>query len=386
MTRVRDALEAVRARNDELRAFITVRDEAVEEEGLPLAVKDLFDTADLRTTYGSAIFREHVPARTAEAVARLERAGCTVVGKTNLHEFAYGVTSQNPHYGHVRNPLDGARSPGGSSGGNAAALATGMCDLALGTDSGGSIRIPAACCGIAGFKPSFGLVPTDGVFPLAPSFDHAGPMARTARACVDAMCVLVPAFRPADVDLEDVAVGIAWLDGADALVRDRVEEAAARFPNRRPVELPFPDRTYPVFAREAADVHRELFAEHPALYGENVREKIRRCLRVTDDAYEAALRAREEYRERAAEAVEGVDLLLTPTLSSVAPLLSGTTELELRDRAIRLTIPFNTLGWPAFALPCGSAEDGLPASIQLVGRMGADELVAGAALALERAT
>jgi aspartyl-tRNA(Asn)/glutamyl-tRNA(Gln) amidotransferase subunit A len=143
-----------------------------------LAVKDLFDTAGLRTTYGSAIFADHVPAETAESVLCLEAAGYTNVGKANLHEFAYGVTSENPHYGASRIPLAAGRTAGGSSGGSAAALAAGLRDAALGSDSAGSIRIPAACCGVVGFKPSFGLVPVDGCFPSAPSFDHAGPMAR----------------------------------------------------------------------------------------------------------------------------------------------------------------------------------------------------------------
>src|SRR5439155_5811981 len=145
--------------------------------GIRLAVKDLFDTAGIRTTYGSAIFADHVPSETAEAVRRLEAAGYADVGKANLHEFAYGVTSQNAHFGTVPNPIAPGRLAGGSSGGSAAALAAGLADAALGTDSGGSIRIPAACCGIVGFKPTYDLVPLDGCFPLAPSFDHAGPMA-----------------------------------------------------------------------------------------------------------------------------------------------------------------------------------------------------------------
>src|SRR5262245_2255281 len=145
--------------------------------GIPLAVKDLFDTAGLTTTYGSSIFAEHVPQRTAEAVRRLEQGGYANVGKTNLHEFAYGVTSMNPHYGWVPNPVLAGRIAGGSSGGSAAALAAGLADAALGTDSGGSIRIPAAYCGIVGFKPTFDLVPLDGCWPLSPSDAHAGPLA-----------------------------------------------------------------------------------------------------------------------------------------------------------------------------------------------------------------
>src|SRR6266545_1483225 len=151
--------------------------------GIPLAVKDLFDTAGLTTTYGSAIFAEHVPAATAEAVARLEQAGYANVGKTNLHEFAYGTTSENPHFGNVPNPLAPGRIAGGSSGGSAAALAAGLADAAIGSDTGGSIRIPAACCGVVGFKPTFDLVPLAGCFPLAPSLDHGGPRAPAPCSC-----------------------------------------------------------------------------------------------------------------------------------------------------------------------------------------------------------
>jgi aspartyl-tRNA(Asn)/glutamyl-tRNA(Gln) amidotransferase subunit A len=382
--RVSEALAAARERGRELNAFITVREEAAGDDGVPFGVKDLFDTAGLRTTYGSAIFRDHVPTETAEAVARLEAAGHVVVGKTNLHEFAYGITSENPHFGDVRNPLDPTRTPGGSSGGSAAALAAGLCDLALGSDSGGSIRIPAACCGVVGFKPTFGLVSTAGVFPLAPSFDHAGPMARTVTACAQAMETLadLPTVPPASLDA--VSTGVAWLELADPLVRERVQQAAGFFPDRRPVDVPFPSAASAVFRREVADVHRDLFAEHPDAYGANVRTKVEQCLRVTDAEYENALRERETYRERCLAAVEGVDVLVVPTLAFVAPPV-GIPELDLRVDMIRFTFPFNVLGWPALALPCGPAEDGLPASVQLVGRPGSDALVLAAGLALEAA-
>src|SRR5207302_6265843 len=176
------------------------------------------------TTYGSAIFREHVPGVSATAVARLEATGYVNVGKANLHEFAYGVTSDNEHFGRVPNPLSSQRIAGGSSGGNAAALAAGLADAALGTDSGGSIRIPAACCGVTGFKPTFGLVPIAGCFPLAPSFDHAGPMARDVAGCEGMMRALVPGFAAAELGgLDELEVGIAWTDLADPLVRERVE-------------------------------------------------------------------------------------------------------------------------------------------------------------------
>src|SRR5512132_1190229 len=168
-----------------------------QPKGIRLAVKDLFDTAGLTTTYGSIVYAEHVPERSAEAVTRLEASGYANVGKTNLHEFAYGVTSVNPHFGTVPNPRYPGRMAGGSSGGSAAAIAAGLAEYALGTDSGGSIRIPAACCGIVGFKPSYGLVSLDGVFPLAPSFDHAGPMAGSVRACEEMLEALADGYEPA---------------------------------------------------------------------------------------------------------------------------------------------------------------------------------------------
>jgi aspartyl-tRNA(Asn)/glutamyl-tRNA(Gln) amidotransferase subunit A len=354
-------------------------------DGVRLAVKDLFDTAGLTTTYGSAIFADHIPAGTAEAVRRLETAGYAAVGKTNLHEFAYGVTSENPHFGTVPNPLRPGRIAGGSSGGSAAAVAAGLADAALGTDSGGSIRIPAACCGVVGFKPTHGLVPLDGCFPLAPSFDHAGPIARLVADCAAMMEAIVPELEPARVEsLEEVEVAVAWLDGCDPLVRARVEEAATLFPRRRPLDIPRGDVAGDAFAREVADVHRELFAEYADLYGSDVRRKIERCLTVSDTDYERALAERQVYRERFEQALDGVDLLLTPTLGLVAPPVGSREDDALRERLIERTYPINALGWPALAIPCGPAEDGLPASLQLAGRAGADALVLVVGEALER--
>ena len=356
-----------------------------EPEGIRLAVKDLFDTAGLVTTYGSVIFAEHVPAATAEAVQRLEAAGYANVGKTNLHEFAYGVTSENDHFGTVPNPIAPGRIAGGSSGGSAAALAAGLADAALGTDSGGSIRIPSACCGTTGFKPTFDLVPIDGCFPLAPSFDTAGPMARDVAGCAAMLEALAPGFSPEPLEsLEEVEAGVAWLEHADPLVREQVEAAAAFFPRRRAIDLPPYEGMSHAFMREVADVHRELYAEHAELYGESVAEKIERCLLVTDAEAEAARRAREAYHERFAEAVDGIDLVVTPTLPCVAPP-TGIGDLALRERMISRTIPFNVVGWPALALPCGPAEDGLPASVQVAGRADADGLVLAAGSLLEQA-
>jgi aspartyl-tRNA(Asn)/glutamyl-tRNA(Gln) amidotransferase subunit A len=325
-----------------------------------------------------------VPSETAEAVRRLEAAGYANVGKTNLHEFAFGTTSENEHFGTVPNPLRESRLAGGSSGGSAAALAAGLADAALGSDSGGSVRIPAACCGVVGFKPTWGLVPLDGCFPLAPSYDHAGPMARDVPACERMMEALAPGFRPGQVELEEVSVGVAWTELADPLVRARVEAAAERFPRRRRLELPRPDGVYPSFEREVADVHRELFLEHADSYGATVRPKIERCLAVNDAEFERASERRERYREDFAAAAAGIDLVLTPALVCVAPPAPA-DELALRGKLTRLTFPFNAVGWPAAALPCGPAEDGLPASVQLAAPQGRDALVLGAAAALERA-
>jgi aspartyl-tRNA(Asn)/glutamyl-tRNA(Gln) amidotransferase subunit A len=365
--------------------FIFITEVEARGDGPRLAVKDLFDTAGVRTTYGSAVFAEHVPQTTAEAVLRLERAGYQSVGKANLHEFAWGITSENPHYGSVPNPVASGRIAGGSSGGNAAALAAGLVEAALGTDSGGSVRIPAACCGVTGFKPTFGLVPIDGCFPLAPSYDHVGPMARDVSECERMMRALADDFERAALDsLADLRVGVAWTERADPLVRRQVERAAALLPTRRAVDVPFPEDVYPAFAREAAEVHADLFAAHRELYGENVARKVAWALKVPDAAVDTALAARQRYRERIAALTEDLDLIVTPTIPMVAPPL-GIGDLALRERMIELTLPWNTVGAPALALPCGAADGGLPASIQLVGKPGDDATVLAAGRLLERA-
>jgi aspartyl-tRNA(Asn)/glutamyl-tRNA(Gln) amidotransferase subunit A len=324
-----------------------------------------------------------VPETTAAAVARLEEAGYVNAGKANLHEFAWGITSENEHYGWVPNPIAPGRIAGGSSGGSAAALAAGLVDAALGTDSGGSIRIPAACCGVVGFKPTYGLVPLDGCFPLARSYDHAGPMARDVAGCERMMEALAPGFTPAEVAVEELTIGVAWTELAAPLVAARVDEAAARLPRTRPVDVPFPPaEAYADFQREAAEVHEPLWREHRDLYGENVAAKLERALQVTDAEVERALRERELYREQVASAMDGLDLLLTPTLVSVAPP-SGLGDLALRGSLLKLTLPWNTVGAPALALPCGSAEHGLPASLQVIGRPGDDARVLAAGRELE---
>jgi Asp-tRNA(Asn)/Glu-tRNA(Gln) amidotransferase A subunit family amidase len=296
------------------------------------------------------VFGDHVPTATAPAVAALEERGWVNVGKANLHEFAYGVTSQNLHYGVVPNPRRPALTAGGSSGGSAAALVLGEADAALGTDTGGSIRIPAACCGVVGFKPTYGLVPADGVFPLAPTFDHAGPMALDVATCAELLEIEL-----ADVALGDLRIASAW-GGALG----------------EPVDFPTAEAVFPVFAREVGDVHCGLYAEHADLYGENIRGKIERCIALGDGEYEAGLRARAAHRERAEEALEGFDLLVTPVLSCPIPP-ADCAEVEVRAAMTRFTFPFNALGWPALAL----------GNVQIVGPKGADALVLGAGAALK---
>jgi aspartyl-tRNA(Asn)/glutamyl-tRNA(Gln) amidotransferase subunit A len=339
-----------------------------------LAVKDLFDTAGVRTTYGSPIFADHVPEVTAEAVRRLEGYG--MAGKANLHEFAWGITSENVTFGTVPNPIAPGRIAGGSSGGCGAALAAGLVEYALGTDSGGSIRIPAACCGVVGFKPSWGLVPLDGCFPLTPSFDHAGPMARDVEGCERMMEALAPGFARVDVSLSDLRVGVAWTERADPGVRAAVEAVAGGFER---VEVPWPDGTYPAFSREIVEVHAELYPAHRDRYDPGIVTKMDRARAVSDEAVEAARAERERYREKIAAL--DVDLLVMPTIPMVAPPV-GVGDLALRNRMIELTYPWNVTGSPALAMPCGLAEDGLPASVQLIGRVGDDALVLAAGRAL----
>jgi aspartyl-tRNA(Asn)/glutamyl-tRNA(Gln) amidotransferase subunit A len=348
-------------------------------DGIPLAVKDLFDTAGLTTTYGSILFADHVPATSATAVLRCEAAGFAVHSKVNLHEFAYGTTSQNPWFGTVPNPRAPGRVAGGSSGGSAAAIAAGLVEHALGTDSGGSIRIPAACCGVAGFKPTYGRVPIDGVFPLAPSFDHAGPLARDVAGCVTLMQALLPGFMPVD---EDVRVGVAWGEHSTPAVRAALDRAAQHL-DAEPIDFPEPGAIGHDFMREAAASHAGLFPEQAELYGTNVRTKLERCRRVSDREADAASAERARYRDQADTALGAYDLLLVPTLPIPAPA-ADVEELDVRETLIRFTIPFNALGWPALALPCGEDGAGIPLSVQLVGRNGADELVLGTGRRLAR--
>ncbi len=289
-------------------------------DGIPLAVKDLFDTAGLRTTYGSILFADHVPERTAEAVARLEAAGYANVGKTNLHEFAYGITSYNPHFGDVPNPL--AAGPDGRGverrlGGRARRRAWPTRRSARTRAARSGSRPPAAASSAS--SRATGSCRSR-LLPLAPSFDHAARWGATSRTCARMLEALAPGFdRAALASLEELDVGVAWLDLAEPLVRARVQAAAELFPRRRDVAFPFPDEVGAVFMREVAESHRGLFPEHAGAYGDNVRAKLERCVRGDGRRVRGGTAPPGGVPGAAAEALEGLDLLVTPTLAFVAP-------------------------------------------------------------------
>jgi len=329
--------------------------------GVPLLVKDLFDTASVRTTYGSQIYANHVPKRTAAAVSLLEDAGAIVIGKANLHEFAWGTTSQNPFWGFVENPALPGRVAGGSSGGNAAALAVHVSALGLGTDTAGSLRIPSACCGTVGFKPSHGNVPLAGCLPLSPTFDVAGPMARTVADCIRAYSVLTGRPEPEPL-LEGIVVGILQrvprmsphepgLPPAGETIGN-VEEWAQELERlgARTVaaELPAPEADLlPILLHEAAVAHRETFPSQRDEYGRDTQLKWDAARKVPAiDVHEARL-ALPRWRDRAR--AEAVDLYLSPVISVEPPLLD-VWEPDVRVSLVVNTRSFSFLGWSAIAI------------------------------------
>jgi len=344
--------------------------------GARLVVKDLIDTAGVRTTYGSRIYADHVPERTAGAVERLVAAGAVVTGKANLHEFAWGVTSQNPWYGTVQNPYLPGRTTGGSSGGNAAAIAAGLCELGLGTDTGGSIRLPAACCGLAGIKPSWGRIPVDGVFPLCPTFDTVGPLAASVRAAAAAWAVLAaaPVPRPRLAGLtvgllrRPPSVGGRALPASPAAeaYAERLEELGARVVDATIPEPPAD--TWPLFFHEAAESHRATYPARADDYGENVRTKLELAQAVEPGDVERARSAVAVWRGYRPE----VDLYVAPAIGIEVPPVDC-RELDVRLQLTAFLRPFNVLGWAAVAV--GNVQFAAPA----------DEVAIGAALAWEAA-
>ncbi|MEU6714552.1 amidase [Nonomuraea sp. NPDC046802] len=402
----KQALDAVAELDPHLNAFVTVDPEGAlaaarraDEElaggtdrgplhGIPVGVKDLIDVASLPASMGSRHFAGHVPAADAECVTRLRSAGAVVVGKTTTHEFAYGPTGDRSAGGPSRNPHDPARMSGGSSGGSAAAVAAGMVPLALGTDTGGSVRIPAALCGIAGFKPAFGAIPTGGVFPLSRSFDHVGVLAADERDCLAAYECLA-STRPFEGERQ---VRVAWLDPAELFAGDPRVVDAVRGVSGAQDEVRLPSgvaealhETYTVIQScEAAAVHASRMVHAPELFDPEVRERLRVAGELPGWRYVQAVERRVELGSVVAALFARHDVVALPTVPITAPPLQQ-RESELDGRAflvraalLGLTSPWNVAGLPALTVPAGTV-DGLPVGLQLVCRPGQEPLLFEAA-------
>lgn len=361
--------------------------------GVPVSIKDLIDMAGLPTTAASRVQADHVAQVDASVVARVREAGAVIVGKCSLHEFAYGTTGEDSAFGPTRNPWDLERSPGGSSGGSAAAVADGLCFASVGTDTGGSIRIPAAACGVVGLKPSYGEVPCDGIVPLSMSLDHAGPIARSVNdvwlmyRCLVGQTPVEPLIRADAPALRHVRLGIPeayFFDLLDEEVRARFHEAAERLRGAgcelAPVRIRGAGLTASVYLHtmlpEATAYHAAMLEARPDAYTRPVRLRLELGRYVLAEDYVRAQQGRHYLRGSVDEALRSCDALMLPTLPIAAPRL-GESAVRLGDRVepvrhltLRLTQLFNVTGHPAITLPCGRSEAGLPCGLQLVGRTG----------------
>jgi aspartyl-tRNA(Asn)/glutamyl-tRNA(Gln) amidotransferase subunit A len=368
--------------------------------GVPITIKDLVDVAGTPTTAGS-----RVPAHTATAdapvVRRLREAGAIVIGKTNLHEFAFGTTSDESAFGAVRHPLDPSKSAGGSSGGSAVSVAEGMGFGSVGTDTGGSIRIPAAACGIVGLKPSIGEISCDGVVPLSTTFDHVGPLARTV---ADA-AMLFQAMKGVRVhEIAPIAGALTFgvprayfFDRLEPETRACVEQALVRVREAgyalREIAIADATMTADVYLHiclpEASCYHAQLLADHAALYSPGVRLRLEMGRYILAEDYVRAMRLRAHLTASVDRALQRCDALLLPALPIPAPPIGATTvivegvELPTRATMLSRTQLFNITGHPAIALPAGRGSDGLPRSLQLVGARGRTERLLDVAAALE---
>ncbi len=371
--------------------------------GVPVAVKDLMAVKGFRQTNGSGMAPGASRDVDAPAVGRLRDAGAIILGTANLHELAYGITSVNPHFGAVVNPRGPDATPGGSSGGSAAAVAAGIVRVAIGTDTAGSIRIPAACCGVVGFKPGYDVVPRDGALALGATLDHLGPLARSVDDA--ALLFSVMAGQPAQVprrlpDLRGLRVGLPRAHFFDPLAADvrRVVEAAARTLEADGAVLvdvdvadvaDSPSVQFATLCSEATATHWRRLVDHPETLGEDVRVRLEIGQFMPAIWYVRAQGARARLASALDAVLHDVDVLLTPTLRTTAPKAGAATvtidghHMPLHAAVTSLTLPFNLTGLPAITLPCGDGDDGLPVGLQLAGRAGDDWRVLAVAKRVE---
>ncbi len=423
----RAVLERIERYDARLRTYITCTAESALEDarraeselrqgrdrgalhGVPVAIKDFYDTRGVRTTAGSKILADRVPAHDADAVERLRLAGAVLLGKTNLHEFAYGATNVNPHFGNCRNPWNQSHVPGGSSGGSAAAVAAGMAHLSLGTDTGGSIRGPASYCGITGLKPTYGLLSRYGIFPDAWDLDHSGPYGRSAEDAALLLNVLAghdprdPASvrRPAQDytaglrdDVRPLRVGLLTqqIDASTPDVRAAVLDASATLQGMglevEEVTLAHEEAGIPastvIMASEMTSHHLRWLSTRPDDYGNDVRERLEVGALIPGAAYVKAQRVRSLLIQEAWEVLQGVDVLLTAATPYPAPLIESVLSVTLPP--VRATRLGNLLGFPALSTPCGFTAGGLPLGLQIIGRPWEDGLVLRLAHAYQQAS
>ena len=422
-------LDRIEHLNPLLNAFITVTAESAmaqarvaEDEiqrgqwrgplhGIPIGLKDLIDTAGVRTTCGSALFADRVPTEDAEVVHRLKRAGAVLLGKQNLQEFAYGGTSASSHYGPVHNPWNPKHIAGGSSGGSAAAVAAGMCFGAIGSDTGGSVREPAAYCGIVGLKPTYGRVSTRGVFPLAWSLDHVGPICRTVRDtalmletiagydALDPTCVDWPTEEYAKaLGLKtDFRIGIArqpFFAELDADIELAISEAMEAIRTMDPIASPVIEVVLPpvptaVQAPEVYAVHKDYYANSPELYLPWIRERLAQAAAADTSAYVTDRFALERVRRTINEVFAEVDLLITPTTPEPPITIEEASKMSPNPAGevwLRNTRPFNAYGLPTISIPAGFTSAGLPIGLQIAGPRFGEGRVLAFAHAFEQAT
>src|SRR5215813_1068720 len=362
--------------------------------GVPVAIKDLVDVAGVPTTFASRADSPKLPTADAALVRAIREAGAVIIGKTNLLEYAYGAV--HPDFGQTNNPWDTKRTSGGSSGGSAAAVAAGLCFAAVGTDTGGSIRIPAAYCGIVGLKPSYELVDLDGVEPLSWSLDHAGPM---TRSCRDAALLLqAMTGQPPLVDMPDLAglrLGIMAHPGADRFLQPAVRAAfervvaalAAAGAQMRDVSIPgleeAADALLTILGPEASIVHERRFAAHASGYAETTRKQIEAGFAVPATAYVRARQFQRALSERFDRLFETLDAVLSPAVPWVAPAEDPAIGDEGGEGEMLYSGVYNLVGLPALSLPCGLAE-GLPAGLQIVGPRRADGRILAIGAAVEQ--